>query len=505
MGDTWETKGAASLGITVSSSTTTETDDNEDETGAYPLKYLSPDFEFGTSINSYLSDVVQGLTVDAMIINQITGYLSSAASAAISDIIRSTGIAQLQNTMTLIKNEYNSVKSLFTTDLNFSGADSIDGALNASVDVLSRAEKIVDTIENVEKYATDIINHVNNAVDFITDLPDKIAQEFENFQNTLETLANLDLSAGIDNLLNNLPDSVLKSVLNLDIIKDPLLLFYNIQSTISTITTVVANLKCPANLNDVRALLALLRGIVAQLKAIKSRVDRIKNQIEQIAKIIQNGDYISMLMSLASGGIMFLLKPIMYNAVYPCNKGWTTPGGFRQERDDTPNACRIGLTHPKGTRVDINPDGSGTVKVGEDFQISIDKNLDVLVKGAATINVQGGEARIIGESVTVESKGNATITAANALINARGVASVNTLPGGSVSVVSGGTCSVTSVGATEVSAGGLLTLNAKANMNIFCPGLLTITAGSILQNVAGTTTYNSVGPFKVNSTVIGLN
>ena len=463
-----------------------------------PSTYTPGDF------GSILAGVASGIAIDSMIINQIAGYLSSQASAAISDVIRSSGLAQLQNDMTLLQNEYNSVKTIFTTDLNFTGGDVVDSSLNAGFDILDRAEKIVDTIEHVEEYAEDIIDHIKDVTDFVGDLPDKIAQEFENFQNTLEYLSNLDLSKGVDQLLNNLPSDIKNALLDLDIIKDPLLLYYNIKATIVTIATTIANIKLPTNLNDVRAILAQLRNILAMIKQIKARVDRIKNTIEQISKLIQSGDYLSLLMSVASGGLLFLLKPIDYAARYPYNHGYKRPDGSRHERDSTPGAPRTGWGHPSGSRGDINSDGSGTYVFKNGLQVSVDKNLDVLVKGAATITVQG-EARVIGDTVTVESKGNTTVTGVNVNVMAHGQAAITAAGiASSVLVTSSGTCSINCVGTLDIGATGGISISTPSFLNITASDI-NIFSAIVTETLVGGALISSFGPYKINSTVIGLN
>lgn len=455
-------------------------------------------------IGSILSGVASGIAIDSMIINQIAGYLSSEASAAISDVIRSSGLAQLQNDMTLLQNEYNSIRTIFTTNLNFTGADIVDSSLNAGFDILDRAEKIVDTIENVQKYAEDIIDHITNTVDFISDLPDKIAQEFENFQNTLEYLSNLDLSQGLDHLLDNLPIDIKNALLDLDIIKDPLMLYYSIKATIISIASSLSTITFPTNLNDVRAILAQLRNILAMIKQVKARVDRIKRTIEQIAKLIQAGDYLSLLMSAVSGGLLFMLKPIEYGTRYPYNRGFKRPDGSRDENDATPGASRRGWSSPSGSRGDINPDGSGTYVFKNGLQVSVDKNLDVLIKGAATITVQG-EADINADSVRVTSKSTAVLNGVNVNVIAHGTATVSAAGVASSMVInSAGTCTVSVAGTLNIGAAGGIALTTPGIMN-FQAGSLNIQAGALTEFIVGGAIITAGGAYKINSPVVSLN
>lgn len=482
---------------TTANTTTTTTTPSID---LFPPKYQAPDYKCG-NWDDIFEQMASNMATDAAIINQLTAYLSSMKSNAISDVLRISGIQQLQTNMELIKGQFTGLKTLFTNPLNNSG-----DILGTSMDVLNRAEAIVDTLDRLDNYANALLGSIDTTADFIAAIPDKIEETFNNFSNTLDKLTNFDVSSTLDKL----PDLVKEGFMNLDIIQDPLILLNNVQVTIVSMSTTIASIKAPQNLNDVRALISTLRSLIARLQQIKAQAERMKSAIENLAKTIQNGNYLSLVMSLAAGGVTFFQRPPAYNARYPFNHGFKTHGGHVFEKDNTPGSERIKYTHPSKTDVEIQPDGGVVVKGQSDFQVSVSKNFDVLIKNAATITVQG-DARIIANNVQIEAKSTATVTSTGStVVNSAADASLTAT--GSVAVTSGGTATVTSVGATSVSSNGLLTLSSNTGIDLISEGPINIVSTALTENVAGivertnaSCTELSGGPHIIMGTPISLN
>lgn len=439
----------------------------------YPPQYQDESYQYG-SWNDIFSIMTSNLASDAAIINQITNYLSSSSSAAISDVLRASGIQQLETDMKLIQNDMSSLKNLFTSDINLSG-----DVFDSSINIINRAENIVDTLDRLDNYANDIINHINTSIDYVSSIPDKIEDTFNKFQNTLDNLINFDVSSTIDKL----PDLISDKLLNLDIIKDPLILLNNIQTTVVSISTTIASIKAPQNLNDVRALLSTLKALIAQIQSVKAQAERVAESINRLKDTLSSGNFISLVTSLAAGGVTFFERPPAYNARYPFNHGYKTHGGHAFEKDNTPGSERISYEHPTKTSLEVQPDGGVVIKGKSDFQLSVSKNCDVYIKNAATITIDG-DARIIANNITAEAKGNATVSSSGSVIvNAISTASV--VAGGSVTVSSGGTCSVSSIGGTSISSNGILTLSSNAGINIISEGPITTTSPALTETITG--------------------
>lgn len=465
----------------------------------YPRGYQEPTYVPG-NWNDIFNQMTANLSTDAAIINQATAYLSSIEANAINNVLRESGIQQLQTQMKLVQYEFTGLKSLFSTSL------SSGDFFSTSYDILDRADKIIGTLDRLDVYANSIINSIDTGINFVSSLPDKIEDTFNNFSKTLEKLADFDLS----NAMDKLPDLVAKGLKNLDIVQDPLILLNNIQVTVVSIAATISSIKAPQNLNDVRALLSTLRAIIAQIRGLLQQAEDIKNKIQKLAHFLQSGNYISFVLALAKGGVTFFQRPPAYNARYPYNGGYRTHGGHIIERDNTPHSERVKYQHPTNTSVEVQPDGGIVVKGENDFQLSVSKNLDVLVKNAATITVKG-TARLIANNVQVEASGNATITSSGStMVNSSGNVSVTAV--GSAVVSSGGTATVSSVGGTSISATGLLSLSSNTGINITSEGPINVVSSALTETVGGpvvrtnaTCIETSGGPHQITGAPINLN
>ena len=482
------------------SSTNTPTNTSTSPTiELFPPKYQDTDYQCG-NWSDILGQMASNMSTDAAIINQITAYLSSMKSNAISDALRISGIQQLQTDMQYLQGQFTGLKTLFTNPLNTSG-----DFLDTSLDVVSRAEAIVDTLDRLDNFANDIMSHIDTTVNFVAAIPSKIEETFNNFSNTLEKLTDFDVSSTLDKL----PELVKDGFLSLDIIQDPLVMLNNIQTTVASISVTITSIRAPQNLSEARALLSTLRSIIAQAKQVKAQAERIQQSVQNLAKTLQNGNYLSLIMSLAAGGVTFFQRPPSYNARYPFNHGFKTHGGHVFEKDNTPGSERIKYTHPSKTDVEIQPDGGVVVKGQSDFQVSVSKNMDVLIKNAATITVQG-DARIIANNIQVEAKNAATVSSSgtctvNSANNVSVVAdgSVNAYAGKSATIASGGTASISSKDKLYISANGI---------DIRSEGPITVYGTTLEENIDGivrrtnnTCIESSDGPRRIYGTPISLN
>ena len=85
----------------------------------FPPKYQDTDYQCG-NWSDILGQMASNMSTDAAIINQITAYLSSMKSNAISDALRISGIQQLQTDMQYLQSQFTGLKTLFTNPLLFS-------------------------------------------------------------------------------------------------------------------------------------------------------------------------------------------------------------------------------------------------------------------------------------------------------------------------------------------------------------------------------------------------
>jgi GH24 family phage-related lysozyme (muramidase) len=101
--------------------------------------------------------------------------------------------------------------------------------------------------------------------------------------------------------------------------------------------------------------------------------------------------------------------PIPYNANYPFNHVFATESGHIEEWDDTKGSERRHSFHKSGTFYEIDSNGTRVTRiVGDDYEI-LERNGNLLVKGACNVTIQGNSnVRIENDSV-VQVLGNASV------------------------------------------------------------------------------------------------
>lgn len=162
----------------------------------------------------------------------------------------------------------------------------------------------------------------------------------------------------------------------------------------------------------------------------------------------------------ASGGSWDQPK-IPYNAKYPFNSVYASESGHVQEFDDTEGSERIHTYHKSGTYTEIDVNGTQVNRiVGDSFQI-IERNGNVLIRGACNITIQGDGNIRVQNNATIEALGSLDIKAGgdigigsggNIRLSASGEVSLdgsgvhlNSGKGGSVKSASGGASGVSTL------------------------------------------------------------
>lgn len=101
--------------------------------------------------------------------------------------------------------------------------------------------------------------------------------------------------------------------------------------------------------------------------------------------------------------------PVPYNAKYPFNHVFATESGHIEEWDDTKGSERRHSFHKSGTFYEIDANGTRVTRiVGDDYEI-LERNGNVLIKGACSVTIQGNSnVRIENDSI-VQVLGNASV------------------------------------------------------------------------------------------------
>ena len=177
-----------------------------------------------------------------------------------------------------------------------------------------------------------------------------------------------------------------------------------------------------------------------------------------------------------------------YAAKYPYNKVKETESGHVVEMDDTPNAERIHIYHKSGTFIEIDREGSVSMKVkGENYEI-YNRNNRMYIKGNHDVTIDGAKSLLVKNTLDVEIYGKTTV-------NIKDQADINVTKD------------------TNLNVGGDLNINAQ-NININAKTDINITAGNYLnQKIGGDLNYiiggdeqhRVTGDFDVDASDINLN
>jgi GH24 family phage-related lysozyme (muramidase) len=110
--------------------------------------------------------------------------------------------------------------------------------------------------------------------------------------------------------------------------------------------------------------------------------------------------------------------PIPYNAKYPFNHVFATESGHIEEWDDTKGSERRHSFHKSGTFYEIDANGTRVTRiVGDDYEI-LERNGNILVKGACNVTIQGNSNVRIENNSIVQVLGNATLNVTGNLTQA---------------------------------------------------------------------------------------
>ena len=119
------------------------------------------------------------------------------------------------------------------------------------------------------------------------------------------------------------------------------------------------------------------------------------------------------------------------NPQYPFNHVWESESGHVLEMDDTPNSERLHMYHRSGTRLEVLPDGTQTMKVvNNNYEITL-KDKKILIGGSADIELMNGDYNIVtrkqgddGGNVFITCDSDINLSAKGAVI-IKGKVSIN--------------------------------------------------------------------------------
>lgn len=144
-----------------------------------------------------------------------------------------------------------------------------------------------------------------------------------------------------------------------------------------------------------------------------SYTKRSSTDVNKLATTGGGASYPSDMIEKAEGGAVKELSRAqsVVNPVYPFNHVIHSESGHVLELDDTPASERIHMYHRSGTRLEVLPDGSQTMKIVNDsYEITL-KDKKILIGGSADIELSNGNYNLIASKGTTKDGGNISLTA----------------------------------------------------------------------------------------------
>ena len=143
------------------------------------------------------------------------------------------------------------------------------------------------------------------------------------------------------------------------------------------------------------------------------RKEYTENKLSDVHRTMQGqlNSYPHNLIEQTKGGtVKELSRQDVVNPIYPFAHIVESESGHVLEMDDTPGAERLHMYHRSGTRLEILPDGSQTMKVSNDSYEIIMKDKKILIAGSADIELANGDYNLITKKGNTEDGGNVFIT-----------------------------------------------------------------------------------------------
>ena len=438
---------------------------------------------FGSDWDGTFSDMTgivenyaQDMASQMQYLSSLGEYLSVNKNNVIDDISRSTGIADVQTRIQQIQNNFSCISGNIENFKTF-------GFTNGSTDLLYNADRTLDNVENIiqnsiqlQEYAEDIINYIENSPQMIDNIGnymnEKISQMTEIFS-----------SINTSNLLSTFPQSIIDKFIDTDIVQNLYSMPKKLYGSITSIMLAINSIEAPTSLSSTLTVIKQLRSIVNQMRDVQTMVTQGAEIINGIRNNIANGNYVGVLLS-AKNAAKFVEKAPSYAAKYPYNQAYETEGGHVFETDNTPGKERLHVRHVSGTDIELAPSGDIVARVKNDFQTVVDSNMESHVKGKTTI-ISDNDFEIEGKNINIVTSGNANISSGDLMINSDAVAFLFK----SASMLSEQNMTLSSNTETSISSGGVLYLTSKTGIFMDAP-IISVGSAKTSLLCLNTTTLN---------------
>lgn len=440
-----------------------------------------------TDLTGFVENYAQDMASQMQYNSSLIEYLNSNKSLMIDDVLRRSGIAQAQNNITLLQNEFNSLTESISNFKTFGYSSGSNDYINVAGKSLDQLENIVTSLSNLQDYAEQI-------TDYLEHTPEMVGKIGDYFDKRIESISQFLSEENLSNVLSKFPESVISKFIGLDAVQD----FYNLPKQIeSNITAIIGTLKsieAPTNLSSALVVIKQLKSIVAEARLAQDQITRCTNILNGLQNNLKSGNYIGFLVS-AAGGLKFIEKPTSYAAKYPNNQAYKTSGGHIFETDNTPGKERLHVQHKSGTDVEISPNGDTVLKTKKDFQVVTEENLEIHAKGNQTLIVDK-KADIQASIIEINGKDGIRMNSTSTVINSDTLGCISL----DFSVFSKGNLTLSSAVGTSVSSVGPLFLTSNSMVVIDAPSIIIGKEKCALISLNSLQTINSMAGVSMQST-----
>ena len=440
-------------------------------------------------MTSKVSKVAEKLAYNMTVYSSVGEYLKSEKNTIQNNILYSTGLSQINSSISKLQSDYTSLTNTITNFKSFGIVTGSSNLLWNADSILSTIETTISSVAKLEDKVEDIISYIKNTDISGRDIDNLITEQYNNIK---DIISQQDISG----LLYNFPQSVVDKFMGTDFTQNLYTMPKQVYDKLSTVLTTLSSVQAPTNLTSTLETIKILKKSVAQMR---DAVTLISNGAEAINKLktnISSGNYIGVFLQ-AKDACKFVEKTSQFAAKYPYNQAYETEGRHIFETDNTPGKERLHVQHCSGTDVEIAPNGDMVSKIKNDCQFIVENDFQNHVKG--------NQLMLVDSTSEVQSKSMKLTASEDLNISSKDTTYTTdkfTLMSDDVLITTDNTLTVATNSSSSISCVGPLFLSSKSQIIMDAPY---ITIGQEQASVITLNSLNSITSNGVNTIINSTN
>ena len=236
-------------------------------------------------MTSKVSKVAEKLAYNMTVYSSVGEYLKSEKNTIQNNILYSTGLSQINSSISKLQSDYTSLTNTITNFKSFGIVTGSSNLLWNADSILSTIEITISSVAKLEDKVEDIISYIKNTDISGRDIDNLITEQYNNIK---DIISQQDISG----LLYNFPQSVVDKFMGTDFTQNLYTMPKQVYDKLSTVLTTLSSVQAPTNLTSTLETIKILKKSVAQMR---DAVTLISNGAEAINKLktnISSGNYI---------------------------------------------------------------------------------------------------------------------------------------------------------------------------------------------------------------------